>query len=52
MLGLTQVLSEMDNIRGAYGDMRLVDLCAGEPNPAMPDTLYLLLDDVAVGRLS
>jgi hypothetical protein len=41
----------MDNIRGAYGDGGIDDFCDGEPNPDMPDTLYLLLEEVEiVGR--
>jgi hypothetical protein len=45
------VLSVIDRIRGAYGDVGRDDLCDGEPRPDIPDTLYLLLEDVdIVGR--
>jgi hypothetical protein len=41
----------MDSIRGAYGDGGIDDFCDGEPKPDMPDTLYLLLEEVEiVGR--
>jgi hypothetical protein len=47
----THVLSEIDKILGAYGDVGRDDFCDGEPRPDIPDTLYLLLEDVdIVGR--
>lgn len=49
LAALTNVLLSMDKTRGAYGDE---DFCAGEPRPDIPDTLYLLLEDVmTVGRV-
>jgi hypothetical protein len=48
----TQVLSEIDSILGAYGEVGRLDFCDGDPKPDIPDTLYLLLDDVdIVGRV-
>ena len=45
------MLSEIDKIFGAYGDVGRDDFCDGEPRPHIPDTLYLLLEDVdIVGR--
>ena len=47
----TREPSEIDVIRGAYGDVGRDDFCEGEPNPDMPDTEYLLQFDVnTVGR--
>lgn len=47
----THVLSAIDRILGAYGDVGRDIFCDGEPSPDMPDTLYLLLEDVdIVGR--
>lgn len=43
----------MESILGAYCDVGREDLLLddGDPNPDIPDTLYLLLDDVdIVGR--
>lgn len=45
------MFSEMDNIRGAYGDVGRDDFWDGDPSPDIPDTLYRLLEDVEiVGR--
>lgn len=45
------MLSVIDSILGAYGDVGRVVFCDGEPSPDIPDTLYLLLEDVdTVGR--
>jgi hypothetical protein len=45
------VLSVIDSILGAYGDVGRDVFCDGEPSPDIPDTLYLLLEDVdTVGR--
>lgn len=39
-------------MRGEYGEVGRDDFCDGDPNPDMPDTLYLLLEDVeTVGRI-
>ena len=48
---LTHVLSEIDNIRGAYGEVGRDDFDDGDPSPDIPETLYLLLEEVdIVGR--
>ena len=39
----TQVLSVIDNIRGAYGEFGIDIVCEGEPRPDMPETLCRLL---------
>ena len=45
------MLSDMESIRGAYGEGGIFVFCEGDPKPVMPDTLYLLLEDVdIVGR--
>lgn len=44
----THVLSVIERILGAYGDTGRVALCDGEPSPDIPDTLYLLLEDVDI----
>jgi len=36
----------MDNTRGAYCEVGRDELCDGAPNPDMPETLYLLLEEV------
>ena len=47
----TQALSVIDRILGAYGDVGRDDFCDGDPSPDIPETLYLLLEDVdIVGR--
>lgn len=47
----TQVLSDIERIRGAYGDGGIDVFCDGDPKPDIPDTLYLLLEEVEiVGR--
>ena len=41
----------MERIRGAYGDGGIEDFCEGDPKPDIPDTLYLLLEEIEiVGR--
>lgn len=49
----THAESAMDSIRGAYCDVGSDDFdWDGEPNPDIPETLYLLLEDAEiVGRL-